>query len=260
MWGLIKSHPRAVLWAAIVHIVFIVTMGISFHFIDAPSSTAPQQKIVKAVLKDDSIEQKKLKKKLEQEKRRKKLIEQKKLKAEKLKEKKRQAELKKKKLAKIAAQKKREKEQAEKRRIEEEHQKQLEQERQRIEQEKAEQKRREDALKKELEEEQQRLAAEREARNETIISKQITIIKGHIEQRWIKPASTKAGMVCVIRVSLIPSGEVINVRYIKRSGNSAFDQSVFTAVKRASPLPLPPVEYGLSDRFREIDLNFGKPK
>ena len=65
-------------------------------------------------------------------------------------------------------------------------------------------------------------------------------------------------MICSVSINLIPSGEVINVQFIKRSGNSAFDQSVYTAVKRASPLPLPPVELGLSDKFREITLNFGK--
>lgn len=248
MFSLIKSHPKAVLWAAIVHIIFLVTMGISFHFIDAPSVSAPDVKVVKAVLKDDSIAQKKLKKKLAAE-RQKKRLEQKR-KKELKKEKQRVAELKKQKLAKRKAEKKR---------IEEEHQKQLDAENKRIEEQK-ERQQREDKLKKELDEEQERLATERQARNETIISKQIGRIKNHIEQRWIKPASTKEGMTCTIRVSLIPSGEVINVRYIKRSGNGAFDQSVYTAVKRASPLPLPPVEYGLSDKFREIDLNFGQQK
>lgn len=246
MFSLIKSHPKAVLWAFIVHVVFLVTMGISFHFIEAPTISTPEVKVVKAVLKDDSIAQKKLKKKLEREKRKKK----------REKEKRRKAELKKKKLAKIARQKL-EKDKADKKRIEEEHQKQIEAENKRIEEQK-ERQRQEDKLHKEIEEEQQRLAAEREARNKTIISEQIGRIKAHIEQRWIKPASTRAGMTCTIRVSLIPSGEVINVRYIKRSGNEAFDQSVYTAVKRASPLPLPPIEYGLSNEFREIDLNFGK--
>ena len=243
------------MWAVIVHVVFLVVMGVSFHFIDAPSISAPEVKVVKAVLKDDSIarnkELQKLKKQREKEKRRKEKIKQ---------ENKRKAELKKKKLAKIAAQKKREQQRAlKKKQIEEEHQRQIEAEKKRIEEEK-ERQRREEALKKELELEQQRLAAERKARNETIISKQLAIIKGHIEQRWIKPASTKVGMVCVVRVSLIPSGEVINVQYIKRSGNAAFDQSVYTAVKRSSPLPLPPVEYGLSDQFRQIELKFGTPK
>lgn len=258
MWSLIKSHPRAFMWATIVHVVFLVTMGVSFHFFDAPKVSAPEVKVVKATLKDDSIAQKKLKKKLEKERRKKKLQEQK-----KLKEKRRKAELKKQKLAKIALKKKREKELADKKRAEQELKKQLEEENKRIKQEQeAERQRklREAELKKELEEEQQRLAAEQEARNQTIIEKQIARIKAHIEQRWIKPASTRPGMFCIVKVSLIPSGEVINVQYIKRSGNAAFDQSVFTAVKRSSPLPLPPVELGLSDRFREIELNFGSEK
>jgi len=246
MFSLLKNHPRAVLWAAIVHVVFLVIMGVSFHFIDAPTVSSPEVKVVKAVLKDDSIAQKKLKKKLEAAKRKKDRIEKKRKKALKIKkEKKRAAELKKKKLAKMKA---------DKQRIEKEHLQQLEAENKRIEEEKQ----REDKFKKELEEEQKRLAAEQEVRNETLISKQLGLIKSRIEQRWIQPASTKIGMVCTIRINLIPSGEVINVQFIKRSGNAAFDRSVYAAVNRASPLPLLPVEYGLSDKFRNITLNFGR--
>jgi len=249
MLSLIKSHPKAVLWAVIVHLVFLVAMGVSFHFVDAPSVSSSEVKIVKAVLKDDSIAQKELKAKLEKQR--------KKAEQKKLKEKNRKAELKKKKLAKIAAQKKRAEDNAQKKRIEEENRKQVEAENKRIQEEKV-RKQQENKLKKELDEEQKRLTAEREARNESIISKQVAIIQSHIEQRWIQPASTKPGMICSVSINLIPSGEVINVRFIKRSGNAAFDQSVYTAVKRASPLPLPPVELGLSDKFREITLNFGK--
>ncbi len=254
MWSLIKSYPKAVAWAVIVNVVFLVVMGVSFRFIDAPSVSVPDVQVVKAVLKDDSIARKQELQKLKKE--REKRERQKKLKLEK----KRKAELKKKKLAKLQAQKKLEKQRAlKKKQIEEENQRQLEAENKRIEQEK-ERKRREDQLKKELELEQQRLSAERKARNATIISKQLAIIKSHIEQRWIKPASAKPGMVCVVKISLIPSGEVINIQYIKRSGNAAFDQSVYSAVKRSSPLPLPPVEYGLSDQFRQIELKFGTDK
>lgn len=261
MFSLIKNHPKAVFWAIIVNVVFLLAMGVSFHFIDAPSVAIPEVKVVKATLKDDSIAQQRLKR--QQERERKKELKRKKEKQrlEKLRLKKlKQAELKKKKQAKLAAQKKREQEQAaQRKRIEEENRKQIEAENRRIAEEK-ERKLREDKLKKELEQEQQRLIAEREARNATIITRQLAIIKGHIEQRWIKPASAKAGLVCTVSINLIPSGEVVSVRYIRRSGDSAFDQSVYAAIQRASPLPLPPVEYGLSDRFREITLNFGKPK
>lgn len=257
MFSLLKEHPRAVLWAVIVHVIFLIAMGVSFHFVDAPSVSSSEVKIVKAVLMDDSIEQQKLKKKLEKQRRAAERKRKAKIKKEKarLKKLKYKAELKKKKAAKVAADKKRA---AQKKQIEEENKRQIEAENKRIEKER-QQKQREDKLKKELEEEQQRLSAEREVRNATIISKQLARIKAHIEQHWNRPASTKPGMVSVIKISLIPSGEVINVQYIKRSGNSAFDLSVYAAVKKASPLPLPPVEYGLSDKFRDIVLNFGEP-
>jgi len=251
MFSLLKNHPRAVLWAAIVHVVFLVMMGISFHFIDAPTVSSPEVKVVKAVLKDDSIAQKKLKKKLDAAKRKKDRIEKKRKKALKIKkEKKRIAELKKKKLAKIKAEKKR---------IEVEHQKQLDAENKRIEEQK-ERQLREDNLKKELDEEQQRFAAERNARNKTIVDNQLGIIRNYIQQRWIKPASAKVGMLCIVKVIIIPSGDVMSVETIKSSGNSAYDDSVHRAVKKSSPLPLPPVELGLSNEFREITLRFDLQK
>jgi len=128
MWSLIKSHPKAVAWAVAVHVVFLVIMGFSFHFIDAPSVAMPEMKVVKAVLKDDSIARKKelqkLKKKHEKEKRRKEKIKR---------EKKRKAELKKKKLAKLKAEKRKA---LRKKQIEEENQRQIEAENKRIAQEK----------------------------------------------------------------------------------------------------------------------------
>ena len=63
-------------------------------------------------------------------------------------------------------------------------------------------------------------------------------------------------MKCKILVRLIPSGDVVSVRIIQSSGNSAFDRSVEMAVNKASPLPVPKSSSGLFDHFREVEFVF----
>jgi len=40
-------------------------------------------------------------------------------------------------------------------------------------------------------------------------------------------------------VKLLPTGEVLNVRVMKSSGNAAYDEAVVRAIEKSSPLPLP---------------------
>ncbi len=59
-----------------------------------------------------------------------------------------------------------------------------------------------------------------------------------------------------MRVNLIPGGDVIDVRIVRSCGDPVFDSSVERAVYRASPLPVPPADSGLFDRFRELEFVF----
>ena len=67
----------------------------------------------------------------------------------------------------------------------------------------------------------------------------IAQIKNRIERNWLRPPGTAAGLKCIVRLSQIPGGEVVQAEIRESSGNIAFDRSVEEAVLRSSPLPVP---------------------
>ena len=61
---------------------------------------------------------------------------------------------------------------------------------------------------------EQEVAAQRRAAQkakQTEIDKYMNLIENRIYQNWIMPPSTNKGLVCVLQVQLIPTGEVINI-------------------------------------------------
>ena len=67
----------------------------------------------------------------------------------------------------------------------------------------------------------------------------IAQIKDKIERNWLRPPGTALGLKCVVRVSQIPGGEVVQAEILTGSGDVTFDRSVEEAVLRSSPLPVP---------------------
>jgi colicin import membrane protein len=107
----------------------------------------------------------------------------------------------------------------------------------------------EQALQAQLAEEQA------QARAESALSGYIPQIQQKIQRNWLRPGGSAGGLSCLIRVKLIPGGEVVDARVVRSSGDPLFDRSVETAVLKASPLPLPP-DAAMFKYFREIDFNF----
>ena len=64
-------------------------------------------------------------------------------------------------------------------------------------------------------------------------------IKNKIERNWLRPPGSPVGLRCVVGISQIPGGEVVQTAILTSSGNIAFDRSVEEAVLRSSPLPVP---------------------
>jgi colicin import membrane protein len=81
----------------------------------------------------------------------------------------------------------------------------------------------------------------------------VRAIQAHVEQRWYEPPGVAAGLSCTIYVTQIPGGEVVGMRFGPCNGGAAVRQSIETAVRNASPLPLPP-EPALFER--EVELVF----
>ncbi|MFP3874632.1 MAG: cell envelope integrity protein TolA, partial [Thiohalophilus sp.] len=120
-----------------------------------------------------------------------------------------------------------------------------------------EQKRREQELQAE-QEAKARAQARREflAKHEDEINQFENRIKNRIIRHWRLPATADSGMRCEIMVRLLPGGDVASVRITRSSGDAAFDRSVENAVYSAAPLPVPGVDSGLFDEFREIKFVF----
>lgn len=66
------------------------------------------------------------------------------------------------------------------------------------------------------------------------------VIRQKVERNWIRPASARPGLHCVVLVKQIPGGDVVEVRVADCNGDAAVVRSIEAAVFRSSPLPPPP--------------------
>jgi colicin import membrane protein len=81
-------------------------------------------------------------------------------------------------------------------------------------------------------------------------------IKGDIVRNWSRPPSARNGMEALLRVYMVPTGEVVNVEVQESSGNDAFDRSALLAVRKASPFRVPTESRQFERIFREFTVNF----
>ena len=267
MLDLLKKNPKYMIGAIVVHLFFIVLFGVSFHFTSKERAATAQPKTVELKTIDERLVEKELQKlelQDQQEEDRKRDAIRKREAEEKrladLREKREQEQRREK--ERLALLEKKEQELKEKQRREQERLKELERKR-KAEEEKQDKLAREKALREKIRQEQKRFEAEQQAlaqrqaeqeKRQTIIDKYMNLIEAKIIQYWIKPPTASEGKVVELEVRLIPTGEVIHIELSKSSGDPVYDKSVLAAVKRASPLPLPPAETGLFDVFRDLHL------
>ncbi len=62
-------------------------------------------------------------------------------------------------------------------------------------------------------------------------------IQAAVIGRWTRPPSARNGMVSILSIQLVPTGEVVGVGVVQSSGNTAFDRSAMTAVERVGRFP-----------------------
>lgn len=123
-------------------------------------------------------------------------------------------------------------EQARAKAAEEERKRKAAEEQKRLQEQREAQERLEAALQKE----QQFISETSDAAN---VKSYESVIQQRVRENWSRPPSARNGMQTVLEINMVPTGQVVNVRVIRSSGDIAFDRSAEQAVKRV-------------DRFTEI--------
>lgn len=253
----LPGRYRAFVYAVLVHIAVVGLLIIGFRF-SGGDLPLPKGKPVQAVAVEDPE-----KRKQEDEKKRQAEDKRKQDEARKQEEAERQrAEQARKAEAERKAEEKRrlvqkQKEEAEKKRQAEAKRKQEEEQAERRKKEEAERRlAAEESLKQQIAAEERASAeAARAARAASAADKYKALIRQKVSRNWNRPAGTKTGLKCTVRVRLVPGGEVLQATVVRSSGDAVFDRSVENAVYKAAPLPLPP-DADLFDYFREIEFLF----
>jgi colicin import membrane protein len=65
-------------------------------------------------------------------------------------------------------------------------------------------------------------------------------IIARVKRAWIRPPNTPVGLACTVRMSQTGGGEVVSVDIGDCNGDSVVQESIRSAVFKASPLPPPP--------------------
>lgn len=99
---------------------------------------------------------------------------------------------------------------------------------------------------------QQMLAAERaqqEAVAAGLLDQYMFMIESRVKQYWSRPLSARPGIDCVVSVTQLPTGDVVDARVTSCNGDDAVRRSIEKAVRDASPLPRAPSQAVFSRSF-----------
>jgi colicin import membrane protein len=84
------------------------------------------------------------------------------------------------------------------------------------------------------------------------------LIAERVSQNWSRPPSALKGMVTVLEIKMLPTGQVVGVRVVKSSGDAAFDRSAEQAVKKVDRFEevknIPPVIF--EKKYRQFTFTF----
>jgi colicin import membrane protein len=84
----------------------------------------------------------------------------------------------------------------------------------------------------------------------------VSQIQREIIQHWSRPPSARNGMQALLKVFLVPTGEVVDVTLKTSSGNDAFDRSAMLAVRKAERFIVPADSAQFERNFREFEVVF----
>ena len=66
-----------------------------------------------------------------------------------------------------------------------------------------------------------------------LVAQYSAMISQQMHQRWKLPPSARRNMVALVKIRMVPTGDLVTVTIAQSSGNEAFDQSAILAVQKA---------------------------
>jgi len=119
----------------------------------------------------------------------------------------------------------------------------------------------------ELLQEEERLRAAQNAnriakeRTTTVSNRYAALIREAVNLKRTIAPDFESWRVATINIKLSPLGEVLDVRTVKSSGSARYDRDAETAIRKASPLPIPTEEEDAQAHklFRDVTLKFSMP-
>ena len=96
--------------------------------------------------------------------------------------------------------------------------------------------------------------AQQSEKDQAAISDYASQIRALIERVWRVPPSAKHTDTVLVRLFLVPTGEVTEVQIVESSGNLALDRSAEQAVWRVGTLPVPDDAALFEKQFRRFTL------
>ena len=134
----------------------------------------------------------------------------------------------------------RDREELERQRAQEAQRERERQERIRVEQQRelveVERLRQEEEIERQRQAEEVAVIAAEAARTEfELVQSATAVIQQALQQVWNRPPSARNGMRAILRIRMLPTGELLEASITQSSGDSAFDRSAENAVYSASP-------------------------
>lgn len=148
-------------------------------------------------------------------------------------------------------------------------QQQREQQQREAEQREAEQRRQQEVAAEQERQRQEQAQAQARAQQEAdarelaeteaeLVMAYSAVIHDLVQQYWSRPPSARNGMVVVLRIRMVPTGDVLDVEIVQSSGDFAFDRAAESAVLKVNRFTeLQGMDQRLFDRnFRTFLLTF----
>ncbi|MCK0745055.1 cell envelope integrity protein TolA [Chromohalobacter nigrandesensis] len=83
------------------------------------------------------------------------------------------------------------------------------------------------------------------------------LVRRYVEQSWNVPSNASSELRAIVRIQLLPTGELVSATITQSSGDSAFDHSVIKAVEKAAPFrEMRELDASVKGQFREFNLDF----